>query len=571
MGWPTIHGTYDYDDWLNKLADAKGNYIRLWLANDWNWIGLEKLPQVTGDGNGLGKYDLKASWRVDYILDLARARGVRAMLDIESFNYVDATSEYGNWPASPYNAANGGPCATPADFFTDATARALVERRLRYLVARWGYSPAVLSWELWNEVDLATGYDSAAVAAWHEEMAAYLRSIDPWQHMRTTSFCVTAGDPAVDSLPGIDYLQSHSYGAHDMAAMVQETTTSKWAAYGKPHYVGEYGVNVYASGNADDPNGIYLHNGLWASLFVGSAGTAMTWWWSDYIDPNDYYTFFTRIADYAADVDWVAENYTPTELTPTWAAGITPVYSPLSIAPLHEAWVDGSIYNEPHTVTVGNDGVVDGFEDLSVIQQGLLANPAWHNPVTFLVNYPAAGQFVVQVTGVSGWGDGATLSISIDGTEVLQQSFPDTDPDSNDTMYDYDGDYAVDVPAGAHTILVSNVGSDWFSCSYELTNYVTIPNLRVLAASNATSALAWVQNRENTWWRFAQGETPTAMPASLFTLTGITPGTYSVEQWDTYAGAVSATSTATSSDGTLTLTTPEGLTTDVAYKVRRTG
>ncbi len=48
MCWPGRGGTYDYDLWLNKLADAGGNYPRLWLVNDWNPLGLEKRAQAPG-------------------------------------------------------------------------------------------------------------------------------------------------------------------------------------------------------------------------------------------------------------------------------------------------------------------------------------------------------------------------------------------------------------------------------------------------------------------------------------------------------------------------------------------
>jgi len=111
-------------------------------------------------------------------------------------------------------------------------------------VARWGYSTSVLAWEFWNEVDLATGYDSRAVAAWHKEMAEYLRSINPWLHPITTSYSRTAGDPEVDGLPQMEFLQSHNYGARDIAGMVNDWSRRQIERYGKPYYLGEYGADV---------------------------------------------------------------------------------------------------------------------------------------------------------------------------------------------------------------------------------------------------------------------------------------------------------------------------------------
>jgi hypothetical protein len=567
--WPNEPGTYAYDTWLNRLADAGGNYTRLWLDPHWNELGLEKRAESAGDGNGLGRYDPRASWRVDYLLELARQRNVRVMLALLSFNSVDATGEYGGWADSVYNRANGGPCRQPAEFFTNPTAKRLFKRRLRYLVARWGCSPAVLSWEFWNEVDLATGYNSAQVAAWHAEMADYVRSIDPWQHLLTTSFANTEGDPAVEALPQLDYVQSHSYGSHDVAGTIGQVTTQKLAACDRPHYFGEFGIDAYPDSYRYDPDGIHLHNGLWSAALSGSAGTAMTWWWDNYVEPRNLYYHFARIAAFVADVDWVRENYQPGRVVSVeFAAGVTPKYSPLTLSPVGESWEDGSVYNQPHTYRIGNDGRVSGIETMGMVQHGVEDHPSWHNPATFLVNYPIAGRFEVVVGGVSGYG-GAGLRITRDGTEALRVSFPDTQPRDHEDLHQYDRAYGIDVPAGAHTVGVENPGVDWCYVSYRLTDYLTAPNLRVMALANETSALLWLQNRESTWWTRRNGGTPPPLPACVVMLEGFSPGEYDLERWDTQAGTPVGTTRLTCAEGRVALTSPSNLVTDVAYKLRK--
>ena len=78
----------------------------------------------------------------------------------------------GSWVSNPYNARNGGPCASPDDFWTDERARTLYKQRLRYILARWGHSPQVFAWEFWNEVQ-----PTPAVEAWTSEMAAFLKEL----------------------------------------------------------------------------------------------------------------------------------------------------------------------------------------------------------------------------------------------------------------------------------------------------------------------------------------------------------------------------------------------------------
>src|SRR5690606_16728613 len=85
---------------------------------------------------------------------------------------------------------NGGPASTPEEFFTLKESRDKYKNRLRYIVARWGYATSIGAWEFFNEIDNAafSEEDSViishdAIADWHREMAAYLKSIDPYDHI----------------------------------------------------------------------------------------------------------------------------------------------------------------------------------------------------------------------------------------------------------------------------------------------------------------------------------------------------------------------------------------------------
>jgi hypothetical protein len=78
----------------------------------------------------------------------------------------------------------------------------------------------------------------------------------------------------------------------------------------------------------------------------------------------------------------------------------------------------------------------------------------------------------------------------------------------------------------------------------------------------------WVQNKEHTWWHVARKEVMPAKAAEI-TLAGLAPGRYQVEQWDTSTGKIVKRETLTSREGTVILETPDGLTGDVAYKLRR--
>jgi hypothetical protein len=551
MCWPIYEGTEDYDEWLPKLASHGGNYIRLALDGDWNLLALEHLPLWDGDETWVGRYDQVAAWRVDYILELASQLGVATMLNVEPSSWL-------------YR----GPGGELLNFWTDVEAKRLMKRRLRYLVARYGYQSSVLSWELSSEPEGEawgkSGYSPAVLAAWLQEMAGYLRDLDPWDHPITASSSRKEGEPLVDSLPEMDYVQSHAYDTHDVAGMISGYCRQKTEAYGKPHYVGEFGADGDEA-NLSDPEGLNLHNALWSSMLSRSAGTAMIWWHDWYVDGMDLYDVFQPVADFAADVDWVRESY---DYGDPVALEFLPGHEPtgptaMAIEPWAGDWWWGSPCNQPHTFTVQNDGTVSDMRFLSHVRLG--SPRAVVNAATFLVDYPMPGRFEVIVYGVSGL-CGSKLSISLDGAALLEDF---SEYRGDDITHEYDGSYGVDVPAGPHTIVVDNVCSGWFYASYRLKNYLTSPNLRVLALSNDTSALVWVQNKMHTWWNQAEGVTPVPVGACAIALRGFLPGTYAVEQWDTYAGTSVALPDHVSADGNLVLTTPDGLTTDVAYEARR--
>ena len=304
--YPRREGTYYYDRMLPKLANAGANYVRLWqeyyVPHDL------KLPAAPGDGDdtgfplettvtGLGRYDLASAWRLDQVADACARLGVYWQIASEMVVWWERQLAY-RWNRNPYNAANGGPCEKPADYLTSTRARELVRRRLRYNVARWGWDPHLAAWELWNEVDNLDGFDSAANAGWHREMGGYLKRIDPWHHLVTTSW----RDRAMFALPEIDIVQGHSYFGpeYDAAQYSLQDTEHLMRGFGKPFFFGEQGIEGPVS---VDPEGKHFHDTLWATALSGAAGAGMYWWWDNYIDRYDLYRRYTGLVKFLRGID----------------------------------------------------------------------------------------------------------------------------------------------------------------------------------------------------------------------------------------------------------------------------
>ncbi len=303
VGWYGQGGTFDYDHWLDRLQSSGATWIRVWMAS-WS-VGLEWLKRDSNGqivSNTLGNYTdrLDRAWQLDYIIEAARSRGIEVQLVIQNHGAF-SLSYNSEWANNPYNSANGGPISDPGDFFTDPTAKELFKRRLRYTVARWGYAPNV-TWELWNEVDLTAG-TIPNIVSWHDEMLAYLESIDSYPHLRTTSisnwFDFIQPAPQWSELwsnPRVDLVQIHVYGQGqslplNFAEFLPTLVRQAKDAYGKPVLVGEAGVDWQGPSQtlAADPESRGIHEIVWGGLFSGAYGAGMNWWWDNIIDPQNLY------------------------------------------------------------------------------------------------------------------------------------------------------------------------------------------------------------------------------------------------------------------------------------------
>ena len=360
-------GTFAYDDVLDKLAARGATWVRVWMPAC--GMGIE-----TAD-TGLGDYTarLDRAWQLDYVFEAAAQRGIAVQLVL--LYHGDFSTEFNTtWDTNPYNAANGGPLASPEQFFTDPTARAYFLRRLRYIVARWGARTNLVAWELWNEVDLTDHYDGATVAAWHRDIAGLLRGIDPVQHPITTSFLYFFNDPAVVNGAGLDLVQQHFYSRSDTLALFPDLAKvavdfprARFAQYGRPVLFAEIGVGA---GPQDtlvlDPEGIAVHDGLWAGPFGEAMGTSMPWWWRLVIDaePDRYYPMFGSVSSFLRDVPWDREGFVASDPAVTTASGRAVRAHALVGHDLALLWVkDGDVrYYSPDRVTIDDAQVaLDAF------------------------------------------------------------------------------------------------------------------------------------------------------------------------------------------------------------------
>ncbi len=558
----------DLDTVFSRMAAGGENYTRFWMWS--RALGLEW-------GLPVGSYRLEEAWRLDRAIRLAAEHGIYLMICLDTHqDFRDA------WTRNPYNAARGGPCSEPMDFFTDARAQALYRRRLRYVVARWGCYPNVLCWEFGNEMEGWPGAqeDRDVVAEWHAVMARVLRDMDPYGHPITSSLWTTEGWPELWELPEMDFIQSHYYANSmwaDMAADVAGICRQKLRDYPhKTHVFGEYGVQSGGGTELIDPAGVHLHNGNWAALTSGSASVPVSWWHEHYIDALGLYRVFTGIAGFVrgeplADREWDTVDVESLEyLTPPAQV----LYSDVAFSGLKSSWTEP--VPEGTRFVVQQDGTVENLTELPNLLHGM-AHQNLRSSFVFEVDCPRASRFSVVVGTVSA---GGVLDFVLDGRLVRTVRLPaerglgkesEWQPEWNIWQTRYDEAFSIDLPAGHHTIELSNRGKDWVRIArYVVGDYVTneAPPLRVLGLTAEDRALIWVQNRAHTWYNVREGNAVPLVSPTVLRLGGFADGRWRVELWDTTKGTIVAHAETQAREGTLSIRLP-AVATDLALKVTR--
>lgn len=290
--------TYDY--LLPTLAKNGANFFRTWMCY-WNLpLEWQKVSSTKRYVNSNDYFHPGAIKRMDELVQLTDSLGLYFMLTLDWHGHL---MEKGGWRNSPYNQTNGGPARTPTEFFTLPAAQQKYKNKLRYIVARWGYSPNIAAWEFFNEVDNAvyTQQDSlliphAAVTHWHAEMSRYLKDLDPYQHLVTTS--ISHRDiGGLNSVAYFDFNQKHIYKHTEKIPAIYPDYIQ---TFGKPYVVGEFGYRW------EDANPVYkdgfnydYRRGLWYGLFSPTPVLPMTWWWELFDDQQmtPYFRGVREISD----------------------------------------------------------------------------------------------------------------------------------------------------------------------------------------------------------------------------------------------------------------------------------
>ena len=309
---PDDHGTKAYEDLFTKMGAHGENVAEVWLASwslDIEWTHRWK------HYFGLGRYNLHHAWKLDRLLELAEKNGLLLHLVLENHGKVSTFCDP-EWRYNPFNEDNNGFLSDAKDFFTRLDARDQYKKKLRYIVARWGYATTIMGFELWSELDL-TGNKwrdheerefLEEKVRWHRAIAQHLKKIDLGRHVLTTHY---SGDfrrvqPEIAEIKEIDYLALDAYrGKGSVVELLYNTLYSRargLRTYGKPVLITEYGGAPKLQGSDRARLEADLHAGIWSAYMMDHSGTPLLWWFM-FIDRHDQYHHYRALARFAHGED----------------------------------------------------------------------------------------------------------------------------------------------------------------------------------------------------------------------------------------------------------------------------
>lgn len=313
---------YEIEQWMKKLSDNGGNYVRIWLSQSFWDI----------EDNQAGKYNEEKAKRIDRFIEMARKYNLRIKMTLEHFRSLTLEENPQAWATKlVYHTSKGGPLDSIRQYLTSAEGQKLFLNKVDFYRKRYGSDTLFFGWELWNEMNAMKGPADRIFFEWNEKMLKEVKQRFPENLVMQSlgSFDAERVRPLYKRmmlLHGNQVAQVHRYldlGAsmevcHMPMDIICSSAVEELISYnpGKPVILAETGaVEPNHSGPSKyypiDTAGIFLHDILFAPFFSGSAGAGMSWHWESYVDKNNLWFHYKRFSAAVKDINPVTEKFLP--------------------------------------------------------------------------------------------------------------------------------------------------------------------------------------------------------------------------------------------------------------------
>jgi len=558
-------------DLLNRLADSGGNYSRIWQAEWAHAVESTAGGSPTSPYLGAGRYQQLSCWEYDKLMEKAEERGIYVGLLLYDANMIANSGKRKKDWEKPYAftlKVNGGPLDKVEDFWTNAEWTKHVKMRMRYSVARWGYSPNLMMWEFFNE--LSPEKLESEIAKWHDEMGAFFKRIDPYKHLVSTSS--HGVQQKMWGVPGIDVVQVHLYRSDDEIEGLVKDAQKTWK---KPFLVGEYGCDFQFDPKKEkwDPKGVYFHNSIWSA---GIEKSTAAFWFLKYLTANDLWYHFGNLSKWIKDVRWLDPGLKSitadcaVDASKSTGGLLNSSYSKIKTGPKSfEKSKESSFVVNPDTGQVAN---VENLQPMLFGSENRKTIPA------FILDCKQPAVFKVLI-GSSVGGESNMLYVSLDGTKIETHSIPAGKAyGTKSTFYKKWSQWVtpcskaieIKMPAGKHELMLEAADCDRFEVSYYIKDYCSNTKPAAIRGwQTQDMAWFWIKNQNScaSFLKAGGSYEQLGVKNLIATVEGLKDGDYDVTWYDTWKGADIKVVKAKSAGGKLEVAVPDFIA-DIAGSIK---
>ncbi len=301
---------------VEKIAAVDGNFIRF-------EVGAQgALP----DWNDIHNYTSKQDemYAFDRLMSLAEEKQIYAIMFRHHVEIMGADWDIPNWKNNPYRKYFN--MEKISDYFTNPEAIQAQKNNLRYMYARWGYSPYWAFYgyseveKFFNPIIEQEGIsDKEAIrlfTTWIDNQNKYIREELQPNALFANSYGTMNKLEEQRGYDGVlsvsDIVSIHKYSTiKDANSRVRaEDVDDFWNYYGKPVFLEEMGIN-------DDKlplyccTGIEFHNSIWSTAFMGCAGPGLDWWWDRGVMDFDYHLDLKPLQKFMEPIAKSEQIFTP--------------------------------------------------------------------------------------------------------------------------------------------------------------------------------------------------------------------------------------------------------------------
>jgi len=287
---PTGKNATDFNTVLEWAHEGGTRIIRVHITHGW-WSD----PWINKDWSVNEKW--AQNW--DGFFDQAQAYGIYVIPVFAVWaDWNDGTPDWGSplWQYNPLNTANGGPVNAPGDLFVSGSATQNQWMQwVGTLVNRWQERQNIAGWEIFSELDIASGpentmdingaVDEAIGIEFTNKVMEVIHTSDTHDRPVTSSlsgvYSAAGKWASYYSLESLDFIEVHYYSDtidRDLLKKIRQLQTT----YNKPVLIGECGLWSMTH-NANAPIGI--KHAVWVGLVSGAMNSRALW------DQDGYYIY----------------------------------------------------------------------------------------------------------------------------------------------------------------------------------------------------------------------------------------------------------------------------------------